>query len=189
VANLVPLPQVGDELMGKIKGTRLVFYAPESVKIHVVEIPYDQGMVDMIFGRCEDWWNQHVVPSIPPLSGLPEERTVLQKISGEYTTLTEADAWEDAVQRLLLAKKNREELEKQEEEEKEYIKQAMKQAGLSKVILPSGVKLNYIEQDGKESLDLKALQAAHPEIDIKQFYRQGKSFWAFRMFEKSAKKG
>lgn len=167
--------------LGGIKGTRLVFYAPEEIRLHIVEIPFEKIVVDGILDCCEDWWTAYVEKNISPFEPF-EKKVKLNKTDGKYKPV--GAEWENAVAELLAAKASSELAQAAEKEKEDFLKSVIEEAKLEKVILPSGTKISYALQDGKSSFDVKALQATYPDINLEQFYRVGEPFKSFRVYEK-----
>jgi hypothetical protein len=59
---------------------------------------------------------------------------------------------------------------------------AMRELGLTHVLLPDATKFIAREVPGRVTLDEAALRAAHPEIDLDRFRKQGKPFFDFRAY-------
>jgi predicted phage-related endonuclease len=184
------LPGIADKAeflrtTGGIKGTRIVFYAPEEIRLHVVEIPFDQKLTDKILDTCEEWWNTHITGNVPPIEPFAKQ-VRLQKTTGLYTQVD--GEWEEVLAELMTARRMAEEAGAVAKEKETFLKGVIDDMKLEKVMLPSGTKISYSFQDGKKTLDIKALQATHPELDLEQFYRVGAPFKTFRIYEKGEKK-
>jgi len=180
------LPWIDKKKSFKILGTKLVFYAPEEIRLHVVEIPFEIEVVDNILNHCEQWWNKHIVGAQPPIAPFVQKVKMEEKKKAGLYTLVDGP-WEEAVDELLRLKRLSEEAQARETDQVTLLKATMEEAKLERISVPAEHKVVYALQDGKETLDIKALQATHPALDLKPFYKTGNPFRSFRVYEKGKK--
>ena len=173
------LPFLGNERV-KVKGTRVVVYAPEEVRIIVVEIPFDKSAYENIFNTCEAWWQKHVVPRVPPTSQI-EPGMEIKKAGGDYVNVDDR-VLEELVYKMTLAREFAKGAVGYADKMKGLVKNRLTTLGLKKAIVPSGVKLLWDERNGQKCLDRKALQAAHPDVDVESFMVRGKPSRSFNVY-------
>ena len=165
---------------GECKGTRIIIYEPENVKIMVVELPIDQPWIDQINDVIDRFWREHIEKNRPPITWAPPEMQSKKRVGGKYKSV-EGEAWVEACEAFTFAKDMADSAKKRYENAKALIAEAMDAVQLDKIVLPNGTKFSYTEQTRK-SFDVKALQAAHPDMDLTPFYREGEPFKVLRSY-------
>ena len=186
IANVADLPFLPDpsRWRGKVKGTRILIYEPENVDLIVIEIPYDQEVVDSIIAICGAFWTDHVLTDTPPFTPAPPKvakKKVPKGKGGKYTPV-DGGTWDDAGGAFFLAKQLENTAKRRRELAQNTLKEAMDESGLTHVITGSGLKFQYTEQDGRRTLDVKALKAANPHLDLEQYMKQGNTIKVFRAY-------
>jgi predicted phage-related endonuclease len=179
------LPAPINKCKGKLKGAKIIIYECENIDILTHEVEYDQEMIDLIFDKGTAFWTENVEKNNPPQLQSQVPSAVISNKGGTYEHV-KGKAWEEASGMLLLAAEMKKLAEKRHAAAKKQLSEAMKAAKMTKVILPNGTKLNLGIQAGRKSFDKEALKAAHPNIDLDQFNKYGKSFEAFRVYGKTS---
>lgn len=144
-------------------------YRPE---FRLYRVERDPELWDMcIAPRAVEWWNNHVVPRIPP-GDEPIPLDVVKRMErkqGVFVPASEEayghiEAWDICRQIRIKAEK----------EEESALRAALSCLGDAEgLTLPDGRVFKYAEQNGARRCDLDALKAGHPDI-YDQFVTQGK---------------
>lgn len=166
------------------KGVRLIVWEPERAVPQVVELPYNAEFSDMVVDKSTRFWREHIEPRVPPTRAKHAQPFLPPKPKGKDSPYkpVEGDAWREAGGMWRLAKDMEATAKARVERVKGEISAAMRELKLSHVILPDGQKFIAREVPGRKSLDEVALKAAHPEIDLEQYQKQGKPFFEFRAY-------
>jgi len=164
---------------GQCKGVRLCIWEPESAEIITFEIPWDESLSELICESVDDFWNNHIVSKLPPFT-TPAPQPISRK-GGKYKQV-DSDAWKVASQQYAVAKDSLDAATARLEIVKEQIIDAMEDAKLERIQLPSGIKFMRSEQQGRKGFDMDLLKHEHPYIDFDRYNKQGNPFKTFRVY-------
>lgn len=179
IASVGELPHLG-KLPKGCPGVCFVIYEPETVSVQIYEIPRNDLMIEAILTNAENFWVNHIDKDEPPINPLRASMTFVTQKS-EYQKV-DGPAWDEVTKQYSLAKEQEASAKLKVEIAKNRVKEGLVAAGLVKVITGKGHKFSFAEQKGRTSLDKKALLAAHPNIDLSQFEKEGKPSKTFRHY-------
>lgn len=167
---------------GQCKGTRVVIYEPEKVQVQVFDIPMDDEIVGQCFRIVDHFWVDHVQADVPPTTWVTDEEAPRPTIKGAKYQLIEGEAWAEAAAMLQLARDASGAAERRLEIAKTAIRDAMDEAKLERVVLPSGVKFLYSTRAGRKKIDTKLLKQEHPELEWSRYEVVGAPYRAFNVY-------
>jgi hypothetical protein len=169
------LPGYGKIGKGELKGVRFVIYAPETIEIFVWEMPFNPAMSQDVLQKSANFFQNHVLKKVPPVN--PELGKIVKiKPAGGKFKHVDGDAWEQAAQEFLYAKEMHKAAEKRYKAAKAVLSDTMEAAKMDKIQLASGIKFSNGLRSGKTSFNIKAFRAAHPEINLQPFHKQGEPY-------------
>jgi len=146
-----------------------------------VTVERDPDIIEMIQEAGHNFWENNIKAGRPPEIDRPPALPDLPPAKiGEIITM-DSPEWAEAAELLVDARQIIEGGKALEDQGKASLQDLMDQAG-AQVAEGAGLRIHWKEQAGRKSLDKKALQAAHPEINLNQFMKQGKPFKSFRPF-------
>lgn len=159
---------------------------PDSWKFLRFDVKRDREFGALLVERLVAFWNNHVVPRIPPAptAGAPVEN--LPAVGGELVRVDNLDArlalqFYAISDSLKVAKSLAEEASTFEDEVKGRLKLWLESNGID-VVEGNGLRIYYKEQAGRATLDKKALVAAHPNVVLADFEKRGAPFRSLRTF-------
>lgn len=156
-----------------------VIFCADAWDAAIFDIEFDSDLYSQVITAAVAFWNGCVIPNQPPTLLANEKSFDLETVGGELTRRDDPQ-WAEAVQLLREAEQIKRDGEELFELAKGKVLDAIeKEEG---VYEGAGLRLYYKSQAGRKTLDKKALQAAHPEIDISRFEKQGKPSTPFRTF-------
>lgn len=159
-------------LSGYLEGEYIIFCA-DQMDILNFTVQFDPVIYDAAINACAKLW-QHIQTGIPPTPDAADKPALeFAKIGGDVTFRDDPE-WAEAAQLLREA----DQLKKDGEELYELAKVKIKNTieGEYGRYEGSGLRLYFSQQAGRTSFDKKALAAAHPEIDLSRFEKQGAPF-------------
>lgn len=144
-------------------------YRPE---FRLYRVERDPELWDMcIAPRAVEWWNNHVVPQIPP-GEEPIPLDVVKRMERKQGVFVPAD--EHTAGMIQVWDKMRQDKNACEKEADTLLREILGALGDAEgFTLSDGRQFTYREQNGQRRCDLDALKAAHPDI-YDQFVTQGK---------------
>lgn len=181
-ANVCPLPFLGadaEKWLGKIKGTRVVIYECENVALQVIELPFDPDMIKVIRSNAIRFWNENVVPSLPP-AAKKYEQPVTKKQKAKYAQ-QEGKAWKDAVNTFKMAKERELAAKRGMDAAKRMISEVMSESE-QEAVQVGPHKFLYRQVAGRKSFSKSALQADFPDLDLSKYEVQGKPHVQFNYY-------
>jgi len=124
------------------------------------EVTRDERIIAAIIRRGEEFWNENVLPKIPPADCEPADIDILKRIRRIPETYADIDtelvtAWETA-------KANRLEAEKREDAAFATLLTYVGDA--EGVMLPDGREFTYFKQRGADKVDMKRLKTEWPDV-------------------------
>jgi hypothetical protein len=160
-------------------GCHLVTYAPETVEILIHDVLPDLESQIQITENAMRFM-EHVTSRIPPSdwAGAP---VPVVKPPKEYTPV-DGPEWAAAIRDYQVATEMLANAERRQKATKEALRTSMRSAGHVKIQTPGGNRLSLTMQKGRKAFDERALMAAHPEIDLDQYKREGNPFEVFRIY-------
>jgi hypothetical protein len=166
------------------KGVRLLVWEPERATVQIVELPYNIEFSGMVVDSSLKFWRDHVEPRVPPTRVKHAQPVLPPKPKGKDSPykLVEGDAWREAGGMWRLAKDMEATAKARVERVKGEIRDAMVKMKLSHALLPDGQKFIARQVPGRTTLDEVALRAAHPELDLEKYRKQGEPFFEFRAY-------
>ena len=162
-----------------VKGKGQVIFAifcAELDEMLIVPVERDQELINLILDKESEFWSYVEAGEFPELPA-PKPLDLLP-IGGELVKVDTAE-WVKAAAAFWTARGIKEEAIALEDEAKAKI---IKLMGEHDVVEGAGLRVYHREQAGRKSFDKKALQAAHPEINIDDFYKVGEPFRSFRPY-------
>lgn len=164
------------EVRGWDWGSFAVFNA-ERWELLWFDVRKDPELIAVIVEKDREFWEKVLSGEMPA----PDEGPVIDLPPSEPSELVTMDspAWKDAVERLREAKEIKAEAESYEEAVKQEILGLM---GDAQVAEGSGARIYHRFQEGRKTLDAKALKAAHPDIDYSRFEKTGRPYRSFRPY-------
>ncbi len=141
--------------------------------------PEIQGQIITTIG---DFWQRNVLGNVRPTGDTKTVEVDLPATAqGEVFQIDQDPAWFKAVADLREAKQLAEDATLIKAAAQAELQGLMAEYGAD-VCEGAGARVYWKEQNGRRSLDVKALQKAHPEIDLGPYYKQGKPFKSFRPY-------
>ena len=124
------------------------------------EVTRDERIIAAIIRRGEEFWNENVLPKIPPADCEPADLDILKRIRRIPETYADIDtelvtAWETA-------KANR--LEAEKAETTAFAEVLMAVGDAEGVMLPDGREFTYFKQRGADKVDMKRLKTEWPDV-------------------------
>jgi len=163
-----------------VKGSDMIVFGVFCAELDdmlIVPIERDPQLIDLIEAKESDFWD-YVKAGEMPWDDTPVEKLDLPPIGGELVKI-DTTAWRTAAAAWSEVKAVKKEVEELEAKAKEEL---IKHMDGQPVVEGAGLRVYYREQAGRRVFDKKALQAAHPEINIDDFYKVGKPFKSFRPY-------
>jgi hypothetical protein len=166
------------------KGVRLLIWEPERAVVQVIELPRNDEFAQLVRAASERFWHEHVEPRVPPTRKQHLQPVLPPKPKGKDSPYkpVDGDAWREAGAMWRLAKDMEATAKARVQRVKDEIAGAMRELGLTHVLLPDATKFIARKVPGRTNLDEAALRAAHPEIDLDQYRKQGEPFDEFRAY-------
>lgn len=183
-ANVCALPFLGadaEKWIGKVKGTRVVIYECENVALQVIELPYDQGMVDVILRNATKFWTESVLTNTPPAPTRYEQPPASKDKAKTKYTQVEGEAWQRAVDAYKLAKEREGGAKVAMSAAKRTIISVLEDAKIDAVQIGRHKFLNRLVA-GRKSFSLKLLQADFPDLDLSKYEEQGEARVQFNYY-------
>ncbi len=163
-----------------VTGSDQIIYAvfcAEIDELMVVPINADQGLIDLVIDKESAFW-QYVEAHEGPPPYAPAEVLDLPPVGGELVLL-DTPEWRTAAHSFQQARTLRKEAEELEESAKLELQEIM---GDDTIVEGGGLRVYWKQQAGRKTFDKKALARAHPEIDLSNYEKEGKSFKSFRPY-------
>lgn len=157
-----------------------VIFCADAWDAAIFDIDFDADLFAGSIAGAVAFWTGHVLPMIPPdLVANEKPALELEAVGGEVVRRDDP-AWAEAAQLLREAEQIKRDGEELFELAKGKVLDAIEAA--EGVYEGAGLRLYYKSQAGRKTFDKKALQAAHPELDISRFEKVGKPSTPFRPF-------
>jgi predicted phage-related endonuclease len=150
----------------------------ESGEMLTFDVERDEDLGREIVDHIGQWWDRHIIDREPVEVETPKP-VKLPEVGGELVKMGSPE-WADAVAALREAKEIAAQAKQLEDAAKERVVALMGEADVAE---GAGLRVYYREQAGRKTFDKKALQAAHPEIDLSQYEKQGKPFRSLRTYD------
>ena len=162
-------------------GSFALFNAERWELIHF-DLQADRDFISILMEREEEFWNNYVVPRIPPPIDLDAADLNIPQVEGDLITIDEAE-WREVARDLQEAtelKKSAMELEKHS---KEILQGLMNDLGADAVEIPDQARFYYRTHDGRTSWKKTAEKlATESGLSISDFLEIGKSYRSFRSY-------
>lgn len=182
-ANVCSLPFLGsdsEKWFGKVKGTRVVIYEVENVALQIIELPIDHDMIGIIRGNAIRFWNENVLPGVPP-KAQAYDQPVIKKGKAKYEQLPESPAWKSAVATYKLAKERELAAARAMDAAKKMIQEVMDESNLDAVQVGFH-KFAWRPMAGRKTFSKTLLQADYPDMDLSKYEVQGESYKQFNYY-------
>lgn len=164
-------------LSGYSEGVYIIFCA-DQMDCASFDISFDAAIYETAVMSAVNFWNNHVRAGVPPSeTNSDKEKIEVSKIGGS-TVFRDDDTFAEAAQLLREANQLKKDGEELYELAKSKVLSAIEE--VEGVYEGAGLRLFYQAQNGRKTFDKKALAAAHPEIDLSKFEKQGAPFFTFR---------
>lgn len=172
--------QVYMGLAGYPRLTYAIFCA-DAWDLAAFDVAFDKDIYNAAIRAAANFWNNHILTQTPPEAGNADKPNIeFEKIGGNVTkrddpvfTQAMADYFEaDQIIR-----------------DAEELKAAAKEKVLDAIERQygryegGGMRLYFTQQAGRKSFDKKALQSAHPTLDLSPFEKQGQPFDLFKTYQ------
>jgi hypothetical protein len=164
-----------------------VIFEPEKVQLQIVRVPVDDDMIKVIEENARRFWEEHIIPNVPPVEEEPRQPIKPKGKKGTYSEVA-GEAWTSAVASWKVAKEMEATAGRRVELAEKTIMDAMAGAKLDAVVTPDGYRFSHKEQAGRSAVDFKALVADHPTIDLDKYKKRGEPFKVFRKYGPKAAK-
>jgi putative phage-type endonuclease len=152
---------------------------PDTWEMIHFDVERDDLLCEAIKAAEIEFW-QRVIDRTPP--EVDQRASVkVPEVGGELTRI-ETDEFRNAVAALREARQIAAEAGEILDSAKAKVQAIMADTG-AQVAQGAGMRFCHTQQAGRRTFNKKALQAAHPEIDLDQFTQEGKPFYSFRMFD------
>lgn len=166
-------------------GSIAIFNA-ERWELFWIDMPRDDELIAEMEKRAGKFW-ERVEKREPPEDLVVEEEISMPEVTGDLIRLEDypqvsgqdLNVWQQYTKDLILAKELKSEVEEIEKKAKKRIQKLMDGLELD-VCEVSGARYYWREQEGRKSLDKKAMAA--DGIDIAKYEKQGKPFKVFRFY-------
>lgn len=145
----------------------------------IFTVQRDDELIEQILEAEERFWKDHVLPKVPPEEGERSE-VELPEYAGEIVSW-DGTPYEDWLRDLYEARQLYDEGKELYDQAKDVVGNKMVELEVD-VVEGAGHRVYYREQAGRRSLNKKRLQADYPEIDLEDYYDQGKPFRSFRPY-------
>lgn len=146
-------------------GVFAIFSAEKWEPPLLVFVERDELVIDRIRDAAHNFWFNHVIPRIPPVMALPAAPIPAKEWSGTVVDLP-GEALSIAVSQIVQARDVRDEAEALYKQGVADLKAQLPDKGAYRI---GRCTVHWTEVTRAGGLDEKALQAAHPEIDLKQY--------------------
>lgn len=146
------------------------------------DLEADQDFISMLIEKEIEFWENHVVPKIPPPIDLEADDLNIPQVEGELH-IVDVPKWREVARDLQEAtelKKSAMELEKHS---KEILQGLMNDLGADAVEIPDQARFYYRTHDGRTSWKKTAEKLAMESgLSISDFLEIGKSYRSFRSY-------
>lgn len=143
----------------------------------VFDIEFDASIYGQIETSVREFWNDHIIPKIPPTSDSKADID-FERIGGQDITRRDDDAFITKAAALSEADQLKRDAEALYDIAKKDVIDAVE--GLPGIYEGGGLRLYYTEQPGRVTLDKKAMAA--DGIDLAKYEKHGKPFPTFRPY-------
>jgi len=164
-----------------VLGVKQIIYAvfcAELDELLVIPVERDDELIERLIAREREFWGyverKEAPPEVVPTPGdLPGINANIKRFDEHNFE------WRKAVEDLRLAQK----LTKQAKDLEDGAKDAVQGMMGPKIAIAEGAgeRVSWTWQQGRKSLDRKALVKAHPEINFEDFMKPGKPYRTFRI--------
>lgn len=168
------------EVTGASYGAFAIFN-PDLWELLTFDMERDKEWGRIIVDTDTAFWRDYVLTNTPPTVASPFTEKLPEVDCGSRFVRFTTDEWQEAIENLRAAKELKEESETLEAEAKATIQMIMDEAKAN-VAEGAGARIYWKEQAGKKTLDSKALEKAHPELNLAEFMKIGKPSKAFRAY-------
>lgn len=143
----------------------------------VFDIEFDSGLYAIICGAVRSFWENHVVPKIPPDADGKSD-IEFERVGGQDITRRDDESWCKKAAALREAKQLVDDAEMLYGLAKKDILESIEES--PGIYEGGGLRLYYTEQAGRVTLDKKAMAA--DGIDLTKYEKHGKPFPTFRPY-------
>jgi putative phage-type endonuclease len=151
----------------------------------IYHVAYDGELFTQLAEIANAFWRDHVEKRVPPPPDGSESyaESIARRFPGVKRDMLDASPEAEAI--ALAYREAQAKLEAAEAEAERLKQELQERIGTAKGLVGSFGSITWSETKGRESLDAKALRAAHPEIAAR-FVKQGAAFRTFRCNFKGA---
>ena len=161
-------------------GSFVIFNDDDGPPIHF-DMEADQEIIDQLFGREIKFWNEHIVPRIPPdvIEVVPMD---VPEIDGEMT-IVDSEEWWNAARELQEATSLKKTAMELENIAKETVKDLMHRQEIHAAEVLDFARFYYKQYPGRTSWKKTAENLAkEAELDIETFKSVGESYTRFNSY-------
>lgn len=163
------------------KHLTFIIFCADLWEVASFDIEFDETIYNAAISAAVKLWNDHILQGIPPVP-VPADKPNIEfmQVGGSNITFRDDEAFTNAAQLLREAIQ----LEKDASELKELAKTRIletieRQYGSYQ---GGGIRFHWSQKAGRKTFDKKALAAAHPEINLEPFEKQGNPYDEFRPY-------
>ncbi len=154
-------------------------YDVENHEVLAIRVERDDELIDLIVEKEREFWGYVEAGEAPPEPEAPAVE--LPPVStGEIVTM-DSPEWARAVAQLKEAREILAEAKDFEAKARAQVQELMEKAGAD-VAEGSGLRVYWKPQTGRRTFDVKALKAAHPDLDLEPYYKTGRPSRPFRPY-------
>jgi putative phage-type endonuclease len=157
-----------------------IIFNAERWEVLDAEVERDEEIIGHIIEAGARFWKDHVLAQTPPPPA-EEPQVKLPDVSTSEVVTMDSPQWAEAVALLRDARELKAGAEELEAQAKATLQRLMDEAK-AQVAEGEGLRVYWRPQRGGRYLDTKALQAAHPELDLGPFYKTRKASRPFRTY-------
>jgi len=166
--------------LSKCPNLTYIIFCADMWELATFDIEFDETIYNAAVDVAKTFWLGNVIAQTPPdMSDADKPKLEFEKIAGDVTKRDD-ETFHEAAMLLREADQIKRDGEELYELAKAKVLQAIEE--VPGRYEGAGLRLSYTEQAGRKTFDKKALAAAHPEIDLAAFEKQGSPFKTFRPF-------
>jgi putative phage-type endonuclease len=157
-----------------------IIFCPDQFDLISFPVDFNDHLYSVSINAAYEFWTKHVQTETPPSFDTAQADVEIAKQGGSVTVRDDETfiAKVSALKEAADLKRDADELH--EIAKKDVIDAIEGEPGCYQV--PGLARIHYTQTAGRVTFDKKALAAAFPQIDLKQFEKQGKSFNTLRTY-------
>ncbi len=125
-------------------------------------------LAQLLYEKYDIFWNQHVLPQIPPAYSSFEDVKILFPTSSDNEVVAD-EKIENEIKEIKESEQIIKEIEKKIEEKKSLVCSFLQNA--SKLISSDGKKIATWSQSNRKTFDISELKKNHTDLDLEKYYK------------------